>query len=161
MHLLASASVVIRCPQGRAFDFVANLENFPRWFPGVLHVRPSDSLPHATPGKRYEETLVTALRGTTSVVIRVMEGHAPRRLVTEGTLPLLMPRMEIEVEDAGPAGCELHWRMLSRNTAPVVRWTVLPLAARVMQRRAQAAMPRLKRLLEASPAARDATVQET
>lgn len=151
MHLLATASIVIECPASKAFDYVADLTNFSRWFPGVVGVRPRDQLAHATIGKTYEETFRMPLRRTKSVVIRVAEADAPRRFATEGALPPLLPRMEIEIRNAGSAGCEVHWRMLSRNNTAWVRWTLLPLARLAMRKRAAAAMPRLKKLLESGP----------
>ncbi len=150
MHLLASASAFIQCPQARAFAYVADLGNFPRWFPGVLEVRPADTLPPACVGKRYEETFLTPLRRRKAVVIRVAQADPPRRIATEGALPGLLPRMEIEVRAAGPQACEVHWRMGSRNPARIARWTWLPLTGLALQGRADAAMPRLKKMLEAA-----------
>jgi len=148
MHLLAESSIVIACPPERAFAIAANLENFPRWFPGVLAIVSADSLPFATVGKRYRETVAMPLRGTRSVLIRVIEAASPHRLVTEGSLPLLLPRMEMDVTACEAGRCRVTWRMYSRNARGWRLWVVLPLARRVMMRRAKIGLRRLERLLE-------------
>jgi hypothetical protein len=148
MYLLAQRSLDLACSQERAFDYAADLTNFPRWFPGVVEIAPEDALSFATLGKAYRETVDVPLRGRRSVLIRVIEIARPHRLVTEGSLAVLRPRMEIEVEALGPAACRLTWRMLSRNESRWARWTVLPWARRVMGRRALIGLHRLEAVLE-------------
>ena len=148
MYLLAATSVVIECSRERVFQYAANLANFAEWFPGVLAIKARDQVPFTTVGKLYDESVAMPLRGRRAVVIRVMEVEPQRRLVTEGALPLLLPRMEIEFFDAGPGACKVQWRMLSRNSARLSRWTVLPIARLTLQRRAEAAMRGLKQNLE-------------
>lgn len=149
MYLLASTSAVVECPRALVFDYATDLTHFAQWFPGVLEVKSRDELAHATVGKEYEETVLLPGRARQAITLRVAEAEPPRKFVTEGALPLLLPRMEIEFEDAGPHACRLHWRMFSRNTSLAARWTVLPLARLGMQKRADAAMRRLKRVLDA------------
>jgi hypothetical protein len=88
------------------------------------------------------------LRGKREVRIQVVEAHSPKRLVTEGDLPLLLPRMEIDVDDIGENSCEVRWRMLSRNESIMVRFAVLPVARWLMGRRATAGLRNLKQRLE-------------
>ena len=147
MYLLASTGAVIPRRRQEVFDYVSDLTRFPEWFPGALEVRPRDALARATVGKQYEETVALPLRGLQQVLIRVVEADPPRRFVTEGSLALLMPRMEIDLEDAGAHACRVQWRMFSRNGALLPRWTVLPLARRATQLRADAAMGRLQKIL--------------
>ncbi|MBL0728581.1 SRPBCC family protein [Piscinibacter sp. HJYY11] len=148
MYLLAHTSILISCPVQRAFDFAANLENFSTWFPGVIAIASDDGLPFTAVGKQYRETVAMPLRGRREVSIRVKEAVSPHRLVTEGALATLLPRMEIDFHERGPDACEMTWRMLSRNRALLPRWTVLPLARRVMARRAAVGLRRLKARLE-------------
>jgi carbon monoxide dehydrogenase subunit G len=150
MYLLASTSVAIECTRARVFDYVADFANFPQWFPGVVEVQSRDALPPATVGKLYAESFRVPLRGRRSTLVRVVEVAPARRFVTEGAVAHLMPRMEIELHDAGDGCCRVQWRMLSRNTARVARWTVLPLARLALQQRADAAMRRLKQRLESA-----------
>src|SRR5688572_1904484 len=111
MFLLASTSVVIECNRERAFQYAADLAHFAEWFPGIIAVRPRDATPPATVGKVYDETLAMPLGRERAVVIRVMEVEPQRRLVTEGSLPLLLPRMEMDFADVGSGACRLQWRM--------------------------------------------------
>lgn len=151
MYLLASSVVTVACSSARAFGYAADLENFGDWFPGVIAVVAHDELPVATPGKQYAETVAVPLRGRRAVGISVVEADSPRRLVTEGNLPLLLPRMEIEVLDIGESSCEVRWRMYSRNETAVPRLAVLPLARWLMGRRAIAGLRNLKQRVEGLP----------
>ncbi len=148
MYPIASSTVRINCPSPAVFDYVADLENFCDWFPGALTITAQDDLAVATIGKRYVETVAVPLRGRRQVLLRVVDVQAPRRLVTEGDLPVLLPRMQIDVCDAGNDACEVRWSMVSRNENVLARRFVLPPARRLMQRRAEAGLCHLKRHLE-------------
>lgn len=151
MYLLAHATTILECPPEAAFRYAANLENFAQWFPGVIRVHAADDLPFDAVGKQYREIVAAPWRGQRTVRLRVVDVAAPARIVTEGALPALLPRMEIRFQGAGPGRCEVDWRMFSRTTGRVRRWTLLPLVRRLMTRRARAAMQRLKRQLESAP----------
>ncbi|MET8776705.1 SRPBCC family protein [Nocardia sp. NPDC004654] len=148
MYLLASAETTVSCSCARAFAYAADLENFAEWFPGVLGITAHNDLSFYEPGKQYLETVAVPLRGRRQVLIRIEEANPPHRLVTEGNLPLLLPRMEIDLESAGPETCTIRWRMFSRKDNPVARWLVLPLARRTMRGRADAALRNLARRLD-------------
>jgi hypothetical protein len=150
MYLLASSVVTIACARTKTFEYAADLENFAHWFPGVIGIVADDELSFATPGKQYVETVAMPLRGNRTVLIRVVDASVPMRVVTEGDLPLLLPRMEIEFKDVGGNSCEVRWRMLSRNENVLVRYTVLPLAGLLMGRRATTGLRNLKWRLEGS-----------
>lgn len=147
MYELASETTVVACAREAAFDYAADLENFVDWFPGVLGIVSADQQPFGTVGKLYLETVAVPLLGRRTVPIRVVDVDPPCRLITEGELPLLLPRMEIEFRAAGADACEITWRMVSRNDGRFARVTVLPLAARLMQRRARAGLVALARHL--------------
>lgn len=149
MYLLAHASTTIECPRDAAFGYAADLENFADWFPGVIRITATDKLPFDAVGKQYHETVAVPGRGERRVLLRVVEVTAPDRIVTEGALATVLPRMEIEFRDTGPGRCEADWRMFSRSTSVLARWTILPLVGRLMTRRARAGMRRLRERLEA------------
>jgi hypothetical protein len=157
MYLLADAVVTVECSRAKAFDYAANLENFVDWFPGVVSIVANDELSAAAIGKTYSEAVSVPLRGKQSVVIRVTDAAAPQRLVTEGDLRPLLPRMEMEFVGAGQNTCEVRWRMLSRNENRLAGCTVLPVAGWVMRRRAKIGLRNLKLLLEGR---RDVTVPQ-
>lgn len=148
MYLLAHTATFIECPRDVAFNYAANLENFAEWFPGVIQIAAANSLPFDAVGKQYRETVAVPLRGQRPVLLRVVEVMTPSRIVTEGALPTVLPRMEIEFREAGPDKCEVDWRMFSRTTSGLARWTILPFARRLMTRRARAGMRRLSHRLE-------------
>jgi hypothetical protein len=150
MYLLASSVVTIACARTKTFEYAADLENFAHWFPGVIGIVAHDELSFATPGKQYVETVAVPLRGKRTVRIWVVDASVPMRVVTQGDLPLLLPRMEIEFQDVGGDSCEVRWRMLSRNENVLVRYTVLPLAGWLMGRRATTGLRNLKWILEGS-----------
>jgi hypothetical protein len=150
MYLLASAGITIGCSCPETFEYAADLENFRAWFPGVVNIVADDELPFATAGKHYCETVVVPLQGQRVVEIRVVDVRPPHRLVTEGDLPVLLPRMEIGFHEHGPNSCEVRWCMFSRNDNLLVRFAVLPFARSVMRTRATTGLRTLKRLLEAS-----------
>lgn len=151
MYLLAQAAVVIDCQRQLVFDYAANLENFPAWFPGVLRVTAADDLPFDAVGKRYREEFAVPMRGRRSVTLQVVDARSPCRIVTEGALASLQPRMEIECRETVPGTCTVVWQMFSRRTSGPARWILLPLARRVMARRAREGLQRLKLLLESQP----------
>lgn len=148
MYPLADVAIDIACPSSEAFDFACELENFAEWFPGVIDVVADNDVPFFEPGRRYRETVFVPVRGRRSVLIRVVDADAPRWLVTEGDLSIVMPRMEIRITESSPGRCTVSWRMFSRNTGTLARLLVLPLARTVMRKRASTGITRLKQRLE-------------
>jgi hypothetical protein len=146
VHLLTEQKIFIDCDAAMAFAFVADMEAFGRWFPGVLRINSTNALPPATVGKVYLETVALPDGTETAITLRVVEAVPNRRFVTEGDFPPLLPRMEVGFEAQG-AGCTLTWRMLSRNQDPQVAST-LPFVSRVLEERAALGMAQLKQLLE-------------
>jgi hypothetical protein len=148
MYLLADAAVDIACTDAQAFDYACDLENFAEWFPGVLEIVAHNDVAFAERGREYRETVDVPLRGRRSVVIRVVEADAPNRLVTDGDLSIVMPRMEIHISQSSPQVCTVRWRMLSRNRNILARLLVLSIARIVMTKRASTGLHRLKGRLE-------------
>ncbi|WKG00787.1 SRPBCC family protein [Mycolicibacterium sp. HK-90] len=151
MYLLADVVTSVACSHVRAFEYAANLENFANWFPGVVSIAPGDDSPAATIGKEYTETVSVPLRGTRSVTIRVTDAVAPHCIATQGDLRPLLPRMEMDILRTGPDTCEVRWRMMSRNENRLATLMVLPVAARVIRRRATTGLRNLKLQLETEP----------
>ena len=152
MYLLADAAVDIACSAADAFNYACDLENFSDWFPGVINVVAHNDVAFSERGREYRETVDVPLRGRRSVGIRVVDAEAPHRLITEGDLSIVMPRMEIHITQSSPQACTLQWRMLSRNRNrnrnALARLVVLPIVRTVMTKRAATGMQRLKERLE-------------
>jgi hypothetical protein len=148
MHLLTEKSIRIQRSALEVFEYVSNLETFGEWFPGVIAIDSLDALPHDQPGKAYLETVSIPWRGTRKIALTVREVRGHHFFATEGQLPPLMPRMEIALEDSGTGACEITWRMFSRSDKLITRYTVVPLARRVMGPRAALGLSALKNIME-------------
>ena len=148
MHLLAEKSVRIQRPKSAVFEYVTNMENFKEWFPGVISIESSNPLSHGQRGKEYLEAVSVPLRGIRKIKLTVREVQGHRFFATEGRFPPLMPRMEISLNDIEINSCELTWRMFSRSNNLIVKCTLLPLAKRVMEKRAALGVKALKIRLE-------------
>ncbi len=148
MYLLASAKITVQCDGETAYAYVSDLENLAEWFPGVIRMRADDDLPCAQVGKVYRETVSIPFRGRRDIAVEVVACETPTRLVTEGRFPGLLPRMEIDISAPEPGLGEIRWRMYSRNDALLARLFLLPLAKKLMQKRATAGMQNLRRCLE-------------
>ena len=146
--LLAESRIDLACPVEHAFRYATDLEHFGEWFPGVLAIRSDDALAPTAVGKRYQETVAIPGRGRRRIEITVREVLPERFLATEGAFPPLLPRMEMAFEVTGDQRCRVTWRMFSRNTGGLVRWTLIPLARGVLRARAGVGLRELKRRLE-------------
>ncbi len=148
MHLFTEKIVHIQRPALAVFEYVSNMEQFGEWFPGVISITSSNDLQHGQQGKQYLETVSVPLRGTRKVTLVVREVRGHTFFATEGRFPPLMPRMEIELHETGTNSCQLTWRMFSRSNSLIVRYILLPLARRVMGKRAALGVAALKQRLE-------------
>lgn len=152
MHLLTEKTVEIQCSAGALFAFAANMENFSRWFPGVLAIRAEDNAPHDRVGKAYLEQVRLPAGRTRTIPIRVVEIQKPNRFVTEGQFAPLHPRMTVIIEPLSACSSRLTWSMHSRSDNMLFRYTLLPLFRRVMEQRAAVGVRKLKGLMEATRA---------
>lgn len=143
MIALARAEALLASSAAEVFAYVADLRHFGDWFPGVLAIEAAH--PGGEPGAEahYRETVRLPLRGTTQVAIRVREFVPGQRLITEGDLAPVWPRMQIELRSLETQRCELDWQMQSRSDRTSIR-LLSPLLRRVMQRRADAAVMQLQ-----------------
>lgn len=157
MHLLAKESVRIDRSAKAVFDYVANMERFGEWFPGVLSIESANGQPHGQAGKEYLETVAIPLRGERKIKLLVREAQPNTLFVTEGKLFPLMPRMEISIHSNGTESCDVTWRMFSRNENAIFRLTLLPLARGVVRKRATRGLGKLKNNLELEWGAVDET----
>ncbi|MFK4073750.1 SRPBCC family protein [Ectopseudomonas khazarica] len=148
MQLLTENTAEIACSVEVAYGYICNLDNFGEWFPGVIAIESDNELAHAAIGKKYLETVSVPMRGTRKVRITVIAAEPNKLLVTEGKFPPLMPRMEIQFHSTSTDSCRITWRMLSRNKNFIIKATLLPLARRVIRKRAAIGMEQLTKALE-------------
>lgn len=152
MRLLVENVVTIGRSVDDVFAYVCNMERFGEWFPGVISITSLDGANHGQPGKTYLETVYVPLRGRRQIRVQVRDARAPHFLATEGQFRPLLPRMEIALQTTGAQTCTVTWRMFSRNGSAAVRYLLLPLARRVMRRRAAHGLAALKQRMEQGPA---------
>lgn len=148
MILLAQALVRIACSREAAFAYAANLEHFSAWFPGVDRMVSANDLAFDAVGKMYVETFAMPLGRHRLISLKVVEVEPGSRIVTQGQFPVIWPRMEINFMTLDAGHCEVEWRMFSRSSSRIARWTLLPLARRVMSGRAHSGLKALRRRLE-------------
>ncbi len=127
MHLLASCELDIRRTRQEAFARVADMERFGDWFPGVIAIESIDDTPEATRGKEYLETVAVPLRAQRKIRLQVTDCIADGFFATEGAFPPLMPRMGVRSVATDAPGCTVRWRMYSRSTSSVARYTITAL----------------------------------
>ncbi|MEZ5703527.1 MAG: SRPBCC family protein, partial [Burkholderiaceae bacterium] len=125
-----------------------NMERFKDWFPKVMSISSANKLPHGEVNKTSVERVSLPLRGTQAIEIVVKESVPNRRFVTEGQLPPLLPRMEIDLAPVDGGTTLISWQMFSRSANPLVKALLLPFAKRIVQRRASVGVLRLKAMLE-------------
>lgn len=148
MILVVRRSVLIERPVKEVWEFVADLESYPRYFPGVLQMRSEDERAPGTVGKRYAEIAQVPLRGETRVSVELVEAVPGERLAFHADLSPVRPRFDVELRDVGEGHTRLQWSCRSRDESLRVRVGVLPLMRRVLEARARTGLENLKRLLE-------------
>jgi len=147
MNVLAKETISIDRPAALIFDYVSNMENFGRWFQGVIAIEAVANEAHGTLGKTYLETVNIPLRGSRQIKLQVIESRKPTLFVTEGDFSPVMPRMEITITECGLSS-RFEWKMYSRNHGILFRALLLPLIRSEITKRAQKSLPRLKAVLE-------------
>ena len=80
--------------------------------------------------------------------LTVRQAEPGRLLVTEGALAPLLPRMELLFQSTSVGSCRITWKMFSRNDGALARLMLLPLARRIIDKRAAIGMSVLKEKLE-------------
>jgi uncharacterized protein YndB with AHSA1/START domain len=148
MHLLTEKTVHIQRPALAVFAYVTNMEKFGEWFPGVISIQSANALQHGQPGKRYLETVAMPFGRTRDITVEVREVRGQHFFATEGRFAPLMPRMELTVDATAESTCTFTYRVFSRSNSGIVRYTLLPLARRVMGKRAALGAAALKKRLE-------------
>ncbi len=147
MYLLAEKKVLIERDAAEVFAFAADLENFAKWFPGVMAIMSGDGRPFNEVGKSYTEFVRLPFARRAAVTVRVRQCRNNEFIATEGNFKPLFPRMEMEFHQVA-SGTRVTWRMHSRARGLVTRRVLIPVARRIMNRRADSAMAELKMKLE-------------
>lgn len=155
MQPIAHEAIDIDRPIEEVFAFVSNMENFGRWFPGVLSIVSKDDAPHGAIGKVYLERVRLPFKGESLIPVEVVACEAGELFQTQGAFPPLMPQMTVRCSRTEGGGARVDWRMESRNDGLLFRMTLLPVIRGALRKRAAIGVRALKELLE-QKGARDA-----
>lgn len=148
MILLAKTETKIQSSAQEAYQLLVNMERFGEWFPDVITIKSVNELAHGEVGKTYLETVSIPLIGNRKIKLRVAEAIRNQRIVTEGNLIPILPRMDIFIAELNEHEILVKWSMFSRSPNKLVQLLLLPSVKRLMQQRADIASVRLKQLLE-------------
>lgn len=145
MEKIASFEIETSANREDCFKYLSNMENFGSWFPGVLAIvgKNKDSI---SVGKQYIEAVKVPLVGEKKVTLTVKEYDADSRFSTEGSMALLLPRMEIFVSNSSKDQVKITWSFYSRNSNGYFK-IIAPLFRAVMGKRAKNASENLKAVL--------------
>ncbi|MDM8009754.1 MAG: SRPBCC family protein [Parasphingorhabdus sp.] len=146
--LLAEHKLLIDSPVERVFDFLANHENYARWYPNVLSVVSGNPLPHGQVGKFYEEAIRLPTRRVQKIRIAVVESRPPELFVTEGEFPPLHPRMEVRLSPQPSGATLLHWQFFSRSQSAIGRRMIPLLLGKNLLRDTRTGLARMKSMVE-------------
>lgn len=145
---LVNETVSINSPIFKVFEFVSDHENYIRWYPGVVAVASTDGLAPGTVGKVYNEVLRLPSGRRRAFDIGVVEARPPGLFATEGTLAPLLPRMEMRLTARSNEETALNLRFFSRSQSTIGRLLIGALAPRAIRPQTQAALLKLKSILE-------------
>lgn len=145
---LVDKTLLIKCSMAHVFEFLANHENYIKWFPGVVAISAADELRHGTVGKIYQETLRLPTGRHRRMAIRVVESRFPALFITEGTFAPVHPRMEIRLSEHSAQETSLNLRFLSRSQSVIARFLIRALVRKVFSRQSEMGLLQLRTILE-------------
>ena len=145
---LVDQTLLINRPIAHVFEFLANHENYIKWFPGVVAIAAADTLPHGTVGKIYKETLRLPTGRHRRIAIKVVESQFPALFMTEGDFAPVHPRMEIRLSERAAQATSLNFRFLSRSQSLIARLLIRALVKRAFARQSEVGLRQLKKILE-------------
>jgi len=145
---LVDKTLLIKRPIAKVFEFLANHENYIKWFPGVVAIAAVDKLPHGTVGKIYSETLRLPTGRHRRIAIKVVESRFPALFMTEGTFAPVHPRMELRLSEQSAQETNLNLRFLSRSQSVIARFLIRTLVKKAFSRQSEVGLLKLKNILE-------------
>jgi hypothetical protein len=131
------------------FLWVRDLENYPRWFPGIVDMASADDLPKGQPGKWYGQ--VDRLFGLIErpLAVQLVECAENWSIAFHVIAPPVFPCVEIRTRACSPTATRVTWRLGARSHDLITRRFGVRLLRPGAARRAPLALRRLKELLEA------------
>ncbi|WP_435417919.1 zinc-binding dehydrogenase [Parerythrobacter aurantius] len=148
---LLAGRVALSVPAAEAWSFIRDMENYPRWFPGILRMRSLDDKPIGVVGKRYSELAELPGGGVEEISVEVVVANeADMHLAIEADLVPVLPRFDYRVVAAGENKCVFEWQAGSRGEG-LFAWFGRRVFPRVVGPRLKRGLTNLKRVLEKPP----------
>lgn len=145
-----SAQIEVAVSAARAFDFVATIENLPRWQSGVVSARQTSPGPLGMGSTGAVTQQIAGQRVEAHVEVTTFE--PPRHVVLEGSASGIELRAELRVEPLDPersrVGFELQIRAGSVFLKPIE-----PMIESAAAQEIGASLARLRAALEGDPTA--------
>ena len=105
-------SIELDAAASEVMAYVADFENYPKWFPNIIAVEAVDDRPLYEAGKLYREEIKLPTGETKVIDLKVVSGSPGSRLTTEADLPPIVPQFEYSVEDLDLGRSRFHYRAL-------------------------------------------------
>ncbi len=147
MIKLAEVSRVINAPISDVFSFTSNMENYKKWFPGVISIRSCNDLPHGQVGKIYRE-VIELNNEEGELEIKVHSCIKDKLFLTQGNLAGILPQMTIQFSQTSSTTCEIHLLYHSREKTLLNYPEMLTSLKIDLDNRASQGLEKLKYLME-------------
>ncbi len=144
---LAQTSITITAAIDRVFNYVANMENYKSWFPGVVDIRSANDLAHGAIGKKYVEVL-SLPSGAAELEIEVDQCQLNKLFLTKGNLAGILPQMTVAFSVNEDSGCEVKLQYHSRSPDLTPTSDIVLALREDLNIRANDAVARLKAIME-------------
>ncbi|XP_077998940.1 uncharacterized protein LOC144451911 [Glandiceps talaboti] len=142
--LVVERMINIPGPKEMVFPYVAEIENLPQWYPGVVNEHPFDNSELGV-GKRYYEFLNLPVLGERKATLEVTKYMPKKNVIAfETDLDLLLPRYEVQCvehrDDKGKLKTKVIWQMYTRKRSYLYYGTALQFLRIIMKDRVAAAL---------------------
>jgi len=150
MAVLAKNKIKINHPITQVYEFVVNMENFIKWFPGVFNIESHNDLRHGVVGKKYLETIKVPFKREQKIIIEVKKAETGTLFITESEYLPLLPKMVVVFSKNPDNSTNVSWAMESRNKKIIFNLLFSPLVKHILKKRAEIGVLQLKKILEGS-----------
>lgn len=149
LPVVLRAAVEVERSARDVWAFVRDMENYVRWFPGIMQMQAVDSQPVATVGKRYAEIAIMPGGKEERINVTIVAAdEEAMHLAIEASLAPVLPRFDYKVFQLESGRSRFEWVCRGRGTSAMaaVGRRVMPL---ILRPRLDRALANFKRIQEA------------
>ncbi len=139
---------MINRPVEIVYSYIADMENYSKWFPGIVVMRSADSFAAGSIGKTYREVALNPWGGLIDIKVEVVATIPNQKLAIQADLKPVLPRFDYELKKIDDHSTQYRWTCHARGRSPLARWIGVPMMKKVMAARLPIALNNLKTLLE-------------